>query len=81
MDMQLIANVSTLNDCLDICALFNFQMRLEHFPAYACTGVSWGHGFNLNPRHICWLKSNVTLGSSNDTSIWPGYDAGVLLDH
>ena len=77
MDMQIISNVATLKDCLDACALFNFQMRLEYFPLYACRGVSWNHAFD---QHFCWLKSNVTLGSSNDTSIYPGYDAGVLLD-
>ena len=77
MDMQLISNVASLSDCLDACALYNFQMKSDHFPDYACRGVSWGHGFGL---HTCWLKSNVTLASSNDTSIYPGYDAGVLLD-
>ena len=80
VDMQLIANVSTLNDCMNSCALFNFQLRVWHFPAYACTGVSWGYGANLYPRHICWLKSNVTLESPNNITSYPGYHAAVLLD-
>ena len=81
MDIQLIADVSTLNDCLDICALYDFQMRLENFPAHACTGVSWGYGNNPNvsPRYICWLRNNVTLASTNETSEHRGYDSGILL--
>ena len=40
MDMQLISNVVSLSDCLDACALYNFQMKSDHFPDYACRGVS-----------------------------------------
>ena len=79
MDLQLITNVSSLENCLDECALYNFRTKSGNFPAYGCTGVSWGHGVNLNPTHTCWLKSNVTLGSPNNTVTWPGYDGGVLL--
>ena len=81
MDLQLVANVSTLNECLDLCALYDFQMRKENFPAHACTGASWAHDNEVavSPRYICWLKNNVTLGSSNWTSEFAGYDSGVLL--
>ena len=81
MDIQLIDNVSTLNDCLDTCALYDFQMRSDNFPAHACTGVSWGHDNNPNidPRYICWLKNNATLGTSNESLAHPGYDSGILL--
>ena len=81
MDIQLVANVSTLNECLDLCALYDFQMRRENFPAHACTGASWVYDNDeaKSPRYICWLRNNVTLGSSNWTSIYPGYDSGVLL--
>ena len=79
VDMQLIINVSSLNDCVEQCALFNFRTKQVHFPEDACTGVSWGHGTNLDPIHTCWLKSNVTLESPNNTDTWPGYDGAVLL--
>ena len=79
VDMQLITNVSSLNDCLDQCALFNFRSKQAHFPADACTGVSWGRGTDLDRYHTCWLKSNVTLASPNNTETYPGYDGAVLL--
>ena len=81
MDIQLVANVSTLNECLDLCALYDFQMRRENFPAHACTGASWAHDNDpaASPRYICWLRNNVTLGSSNKTSEDPGFDSGILL--
>lgn len=82
IDIQLIANVSTLNDCLDACALYNFQMRADHFPALACTGATYDTSTfdtSLHPAHTCWLKNNVTLASSNDTAVWPGADSAVLL--
>ena len=81
MDIQLVANVSTLNACLNLCALYDFQMRKENFPAHACTGVSWGYNNDVavSPRYICWLRNNVTLGSSNETSQYAGYDSGILL--
>ena len=81
MDIQLVANVSTLNECLDLCALYDFQMREENFPAHACTGASWAHDNDaaVSPRYICWLRNNVTLGSSNGTWEHAGYDSGVLL--
>ena len=81
MDIQLIANVSTLNDCLNFCALYDFRMRQENFPAHACTGVSWGYGNDphVSPRDICWLKNNVTLASSNKTLEHIGYDSAILL--
>ena len=81
MDLQLIADVSTLDDCLDFCALYDFQMRQENYPAHACTGASWGYGNNphIGPRYICWLRNNVTLGSANTTSLHKGYDSGILL--
>ena len=82
MDMQLISNVSTLNECLDLCALYDFQMRRENFPAYACTGASWAYNTDVavTPRYICWLRNNVTLGSSNvTTSEHSGFDSGILL--
>ena len=81
MDLQLVANVSSLNECLDLCALYDFQMRIENFPAHACTGASWAHDNDAaaSPRYICWLRNNVTLGSSNETSEHAGFDSGVLL--
>ena len=81
MDIQLVANVSTLDECLDLCALYDFQMREENFPAHACTGASWAHSNDaaVSPRYICWLRNNVTLGSTNETSQHAGYDSGILL--
>lgn len=83
-DLQIFTNVTSLNDCLDLCALYNFNARLENFPALGCTGIALGTGANLqqagDPWHTCWLKSNVTLGSLNDTATYPGYDGAVLLN-
>lgn len=83
VDLQIITNVSTLTDCLDACALFNFQTRLGHFPAYACTGIGWGEEVLMlqagDQWPSCRLKSNVTLESPNGTATYPGYDGAVLL--
>ncbi len=83
MDLQIITNVTSLSDCLDTCALYNFQMSIRNFPAYACTGIGWGRGDGLNPVGdpwpVCWLKSNVSLESPNSTDISAGYDGAVLL--
>lgn len=86
-DLQIYTNVSSLNDCLDRCALFNFNARLENFPTLGCTGIALGTGDNLlqaggqtgGPWHTCWLKSNVSLESLNDTGRNPGYEGAVLL--
>ena len=78
-DMQIIANVSTLIDCLDECALYNFRTPVEYFPAWACTGVSWGKG---PPQEFsapyCWLKANVTLGSGGSEE--RDFNGAVLLN-
>ncbi len=81
MDIQEITNVSTLNDCIDLCAKYDFQMRDDNFPAHACTGASWGYNnkVDVDPRYICWLRNNVTLGTKNYISTIPGYDSGILL--
>ena len=81
MDIQLVANVSTLHECLNHCALYDFQMRKENFPGHACTGASWAqdNDVTVSPRHLCWLRNNVTLGSSNRTSEHAGYHSGILL--
>ena len=80
-DMQIFTNVSTLNDCLEECALFNFRVARSHFPAY---GISWGQGIAEQQAGyawpICWLKSNVTVDSVNGTKWLGGYDGAVLLD-
>ena len=84
IDVQLIPNVSTLNQCLDECALYSFRTRLENFATHACTAVAWGLGtFDNLPWPVCWLKSNATLGSYNNTqngTSYGGHDAGVLLN-
>ena len=78
--MQIIANVSTLTDCLDECASYNFRTPVEYFPAWACMGVSWGKG---HPPYVysapyCWLKANVTLGSDGPEG--GGFDGAVMLN-
>lgn len=81
IDILLITNVSTLDQCLDECALYSFRTRLGNFPAYACTAVAWG--LDIFPWPVCWLKSGATLGSYNSTgnpTAYIGVDAGVLLD-
>ena len=84
MDLQLISNVSSLADCMDACALYNFQMREHNFPAYACTGLAWGVEAYLQQLGfgwpVCRLKNNVTLSSTNDSASYPGCDGAVLLN-
>lgn len=87
-DLQIYTNVSSLSDCLDRCALFNFNARAMNFPALGCTGIALGTGDVLRqsgegtggPWHTCWLKSNVSLNSPNVTGRYPGYEGAVLLD-
>ena len=87
-DLQIYTNVSSLSECLDRCALFNFNARAINFPALGCTGIAWATG-DLSREtgedtggtwHTCWLKSNVSLESLNDTAKFPGYEGAVLLD-
>ena len=87
-DLQIYTNVSSLSECLDRCALFNFNARAINFPALGCTGIALGTGDMFRPTggdtggpwHTCWLKSNVSLESFNDTAYLPGYDGAILLD-
>ena len=78
-----MTNVTSLSDCLEACARYNFQMDFTKFPAYACTAVSWGRGNQQdptgNPWPVCWLKNDVTLASPNSTANYPGYVSAVLL--
>ena len=86
MDLQVYSNISSLNGCLDTCALYNFHMDNNDFPAQGCTGVAFGSGASTQGQegqhrwHTCWLQSNVSLGSPNHTKMDPGYDGAVLLD-
>ena len=74
LDLQVIENISSLNDCLDQCALYNFRTSAINFPARGCTGIAWNRG----PYDLCWLKGNVTLGSPKLNE--PHTDGAVLLD-
>ena len=77
LDLQIIENIPSLNDCLDQCALYNFRARNQNFPALGCTGAAW----DRDPYDLCWLKSNVTLESPNGyhTAQTPPVDGAVLL--
>ena len=77
----MIVNVSTLTDCLDECASYNFRTPSNYFPAWACTGVSWGAWDPLikSPAPVCWLKGNFTLGSPDGTYLDNKYDSAVML--
>ena len=74
MDMQILQNISSLQKCLDACALYSFQTYPSNFRAFACTGIAWGWGSGY-----CWLKSNVTSSSDNFTYVYPGIDGAVLV--
>ena len=81
-DFQVFSNVSSLSDCLNICALYNFNAVWWNFPEYACTGVAFGTGGNLPTQdlwHTCWLKGNISLDSENITDTHPGFDGAKLL--
>lgn len=82
IDLQIITNVSTFNDCLDACALYSFRTNRDYFPTWACTGISWGEGLlpNKFQAPVCWLKANVSLGSANGTDQYGGFDGAVLLN-
>ena len=73
IDLQAIGNVSSLIACLDACALYSFQTPPYELPAHSCTGVAWEREWN-----ICWLKSNITLSSTNHTST-PMPDGAVMV--
>lgn len=78
LDIQMIENITSLNDCLDQCAFYNFRVPKYNFPALGCTGTAW-----IWTELICWLKRNVILGSSNclmnGTLQLPDADGAVLL--
>ena len=75
-DLQVVEGISSLSDCLDQCALYSFRTREDDFPALGCLGVAWDNsGYDL-----CWLKSNVTLGSLNGAKSSTSADGAVLLD-
>ena len=82
VDVQVVTNISTLNDCMDLCALYNFQVPASVFQMHACTGIAWGQDDRLqSPGErwpLCWLKNNVTLSQVR----WKitGYHGAVLLD-
>ena len=62
-DLQVISNTSSLGDCLNACALYSFQTPPWGFPHFCCSGLAWDSKTNG-----CWLKNNVTLSSTNQTS-------------
>ena len=82
-DIQIYPNVSSLSDCLDECALYNFRAASASFPSWGCTGVTLGIGNDL-PAYLyntCWLQNNVTLSTRNyDANKKPECDAAVLLN-
>lgn len=69
-DLQIYTNVSSLSECLDRCALFDFNARPKNFPTLGCTGITWGSADILRqtegtggPWHTCWLQSNISLAT------------------
>ena len=81
-NVQVFPNVSSLSDCLNLCALFNFNVVDTTFPARACTGIALGTGITLRAQsvlHSCWLKSHVSPDSLNETASIPGYHGAILL--
>ena len=82
--LQILTNISSLNECLDECALYNFRMYPHLFPESGCTGIAFGteavrQQGGQKPLQLCWLKSGVTLTTQNETAESPGYDGAVLL--
>lgn len=79
-DIQIYPNVSSLSDCLDECALYNFRASSASFPSWGCTGVTLGIGNNPPTYDGCWLQNNVTLSTPNYDASDLVYDAAVLLN-
>ena len=73
VDLQALSNTSSLGDCLNACALYSFQAPPWDFPAYFCSGLAWE-----SENKVCWLKSNVTL-SSPQQSMDPMPDGAVMI--
>ncbi len=86
--MLTFTNISSLNECLDQCALLNFRVSQAIFSAFACTGVAFGieamgqqgQQEGITPLQLCYLKNNVTLGTPNGTATNPGFHGAVFLD-
>lgn len=75
IDLQTLYDVTSLQGCLEACALYSFQTKPVDFPAFACTGIAWAAG----ATRICWLKSNVTSSSANGTDEYPGITGAVMV--
>ena len=73
VDLQALSNTSPLGDCLYACALYSFQTPPYEFPAHICSGLAWE-----SENNMCWLKSNISLSSTNQTSN-PMPDAAVMI--
>ena len=81
-DLQGIANVTSMQDCIDACATYAWQTKIEHYPAHGCSGVVWTSGVpgDVNaPADSCWLKANVSQYTHNSSSLHPGFDGAILL--
>lgn len=71
VDLQIINSVTSLQDCLDACALYSFQTMPHNFPVFGCRGLVWNSTVSG-----CWLMRNLTL-SESDTET--GLHAAILL--
>ena len=75
--------MSSLQDCIDACALYTWQAFPLTYRSTGCTGAVWanGRGGQLDDAlpDVCVLKTNISKSSSNDSINVPGYDGAVLL--
>ena len=59
VDLQIVNNVTSFQDCLDASALYIFQTPAATLPSLGRTGLVW------DPiLLVCWLKSNITLSKA-----------------
>ena len=86
LDLQYISNVSSLQDCIDACALYTWQANAPTYMYQRCTGAIWGNGRGVEIESglmdLCVLKTNITediVYYFNSSDYYPGYDAAVLL--
>ena len=75
--------MSSLQDCMDACALYTWQAYSLTYNSTGCTGAVWsnGRGGRLDDASpdVCVLKANINMESFNDSEGVPGYDGAVLL--
>ena len=75
--------MSSLQDCIEACALYTWHAYSLTYNSTGCTGAGWsnGRGGQLNDglTDVCVLKANINMENYNNSNGVPGYDGAVLV--